>query len=1090
MLKQNGLSIPQKGPSGLSPLKPAPAPQQHTPDTIGDISKGIGALKTGRDLYKDWKTPDPNAPKTTDRAAPDNPNTGNTTVGKTADANPVKTPDQAASNDDLTLADVGNTGSAPDLGVTTLSDNLNNSSNFGDSFLSADLNSDLGPDVSGASDIGGGFGDIGSSLSDIFAARGGFMRNKFADGGESSVLPYQSADNIVPNSVLQDGEDEARADQREFESLQPHGGGGGGGGGGFNPLSLVGPAVSLLSFSDKNLKHNIQEVGRTFDGQPIYKFRYKGEDSYQIGLIAQNVEKQHPNAVSKSHGLKLVNYKTATDDAAHRGHFASGGLAGNRQGYATAGGGGLLPTTDDNSASISPSIDPNAINAPQGDLVSSPTDDILNRADRAIKTIESGSPDGNYKAIGPDVKRKDGTIDNGYGAHQVMGSNIPSWTKEALGQPLTKEEFLASPEAQDATFRYHFGKNLQKFGNPQDAASVWFTGRPISQAANRQDPLGTTMPAYVAKFNKNFDNADTTDQASAPTGGLGGARYASNTTTLNDASPAPAPAPSNQVDLGGGKGFISGPTPDQDNAPSPAGKTLGDISSNAVDSVTSGLGNVGKGIGKLFSYDPDTGLTDSQLAALGFLGGMFASPNRTFLGAVGTGLGTGIESYRQLRQQEIESSRLGIEDYSKRVQALTQLRQIAGAYTSAGNSVPTDISNQIDALTKSITNAGPSGQLPSTLRTLGTVATGGNKPPQDAGTANPIVKLKPRAVEGTQENPVPASSTTAPAAPAAPTQTNAEPSVAPPAPNITDPNFLQKLDPNRNPAVLRERAKNTMGTDAVAGQKLMDQAREEENLMQKNGYGIGPDGTQIPVPNWQENKTYTENVPKVAEFMQKQSDASMQRAIQRNRYNAMSDILQKYKTGAFSDIKADIAADLGSLGFNQDDINSATVDATAFQKFYKDTLQNVFGDMSGMSGPAKVAIMKGEEQASANPLLQPNTNRAIIGQKLGTMDWQEKFFRDAQAARKAQGYRFDPVQFQNDWSVKPENNLDNFVETEMAKTAVRGGTPSDKSELKKGWQYILEPEQVPGGTPNGKPIKAIFMGLDPKTGKQNWQRLQ
>jgi len=818
MLKQNGLSIPQKGPSGLSPLKPAPAPQQHTPDTIGDISKGIGALKTGRDLYKDWKTPDPNAPKTTDRAAPDNPNTGNTTVGKTANANPVKTPDKVASGDtnniysyDPNANTIGsstqtaglNPVKTPDEAAnTTTRDGLGGadksidtaSLNSGDNSL-GDLSSgldvsNLNTDVADASsDLSGGLGDVGD-----FVARGGFMRNKFADGGESSILPYQSADNIVPNSVLQDGEDEARADQREFESLQPHGGGGGGGGGGFNPLSLVGPAVSLFSLSDKNLKHNIQEVGRTFDGQPIYKFRYKGEDSYQIGLIAQNVEKQHPNAVSKSHGLKLVNYKTATDDAAHRGHFASGGLAGNRQGYATAGGGGLLPTTDDNSASISPSIDPNAINAPQGDLVSSPTDDILNRADRAIKTIESGSPDGNYKAIGPDVKRKDGTIDNGYGAHQVMGSNIPSWTKEALGQPLTKEEFLASPEAQDATFRYHFGKNLQKFGNPQDAASVWFTGRPISQAANRQDPLGTTMPAYVAKFNKNFDNADTTDQASAPTGGLGGARYASNTTTLNDASPAPAPAPSNQVDLGGGKGFISGPTPDQDNAPSPAGKTLGDISSNAVDSVTSGLGNVGKGIGKLFSYDPDTGLTDSQLAALGFLGGMFASPNRTFLGAVGTGLGTGIESYRQLRQQEIEQQGKNIEAYKFFQDRYVPQYDLGGNITGytdkiSGNNLPVNQYQQMMSGFQQQLFGGGVGKIqPPSSFNQGTQQQQGQ-----SSTANPAVQLKPRAVEGTQEQPVTASS--AAVAPANAPSTGAyipDPSKGgPDAVRLDDPNSLQ-----------------------------------------------------------------------------------------------------------------------------------------------------------------------------------------------------------------------------------------------------------------------------------------------------------
>jgi hypothetical protein len=66
---------------------------------------------------------------------------------------------------------------------------------------------------------------------------------------------------------------------------------------------------------------------------------------------------------------------------------------------------------------------------------------------------------------------------------------------------LTPEEFLASKEAQDAVFAGEFGGNVEKYGNPQDAASVWFTGKPVATGGNRKDILGTTGNVYVDKFN-------------------------------------------------------------------------------------------------------------------------------------------------------------------------------------------------------------------------------------------------------------------------------------------------------------------------------------------------------------------------------------------------------------------------------------------------------------------------------------------------------------------------------------------------------------------------------------------------------------
>ena len=81
-------------------------------------------------------------------------------------------------------------------------------------------------------------------------------------------------------------------------------------------------------FSDERLKENVKEVGKTFDGQPIYSYNYKGGDKrQQIGLMAQEVEGKHPDAVGLAGGYKTVDYGKATSDAAKRGHFYAGGVA-------------------------------------------------------------------------------------------------------------------------------------------------------------------------------------------------------------------------------------------------------------------------------------------------------------------------------------------------------------------------------------------------------------------------------------------------------------------------------------------------------------------------------------------------------------------------------------------------------------------------------------------------------------------------------------------------------------------------------------------------------------------------------------------
>lgn len=68
----------------------------------------------------------------------------------------------------------------------------------------------------------------------------------------------------------------------------------------------------LWALSDARAKKDIQPIGKANNGLPLYAFRYKGSDTPQIGLMAQDVERVNPAAVATTaSGLKAVDYGRA-----------------------------------------------------------------------------------------------------------------------------------------------------------------------------------------------------------------------------------------------------------------------------------------------------------------------------------------------------------------------------------------------------------------------------------------------------------------------------------------------------------------------------------------------------------------------------------------------------------------------------------------------------------------------------------------------------------------------------------------------------------------------------------------------------------
>jgi hypothetical protein len=69
-------------------------------------------------------------------------------------------------------------------------------------------------------------------------------------------------------------------------------------------------AAAAIPFmmSDKRLKTDIEKVGKTDAGLPIYTYKYKGDSKTQMGVMAQDVKKKTPKAVKEVGGFKAVNY--------------------------------------------------------------------------------------------------------------------------------------------------------------------------------------------------------------------------------------------------------------------------------------------------------------------------------------------------------------------------------------------------------------------------------------------------------------------------------------------------------------------------------------------------------------------------------------------------------------------------------------------------------------------------------------------------------------------------------------------------------------------------------------------------------------
>lgn len=116
-------------------------------------------------------------------------------------------------------------------------------------------------------------------------------------------------------------------------------------------------------------------------------------------------------------------------------------------------------------------------------------------AAKALAVIESSN---SYDAVSP--VNKNGK--RAYGKYQIMETNIPSWSKEALGREVSLNEFRKNPDIQEAIAKFKIAQIYNEYGgNVDDVASIWFSGKPYKGNV-AADVTGTDVPTYVDNFRK------------------------------------------------------------------------------------------------------------------------------------------------------------------------------------------------------------------------------------------------------------------------------------------------------------------------------------------------------------------------------------------------------------------------------------------------------------------------------------------------------------------------------------------------------------------------------------------------------------
>jgi len=230
--------------------------------------------------------------------------------------------------------------------------------------------------------------------------------------------------------------------------------------------------------------------------------------------------------------------------------------------------------------------------------------------------------------------------------------------------------------------------------------------------------------------------------------------------------------------------------------------------------------------------------------------------------------------------------------------------------------------------------------------------------------------------------------------------------------------------------------------------KLAEFQQNNPNATQVNpGAGTPPGGTVNLPPG--------SSIAKQPEFIAHRQDAiakdegSMvdqyrQRQIAKERLDTLSNLISTYQTGAGAEAKANAVAAARSIGIPIKD--SDTANPAAFEQFTKNATANIFDQAKSLGGRILVTELAGLSKANANPNMQPEANRAILGQAKGILSYEDQHFKDYMDWKRQNPNAFDTSAFETQWTDK--NPLKPFVESATHDIAPKGAQipPAEKRE--------------------------------------------
>ena len=778
---------------------------------------------------------------------------------------------------------------------------------------------------------------------------------------------------------------------------------------GLGALGSIGAAAgeglsALLAFlpfiSDREAKENVQPIGKTNDGQNIYRFNYKGDPRTQIGLMAQEVEKEHPDAVGRSGKYKTVDYKRATEDAARDERY-HGGLVPGRHGYATDGG--------------------------------------VSDEDYAIRTIaaEMGGKD-------PDEAR---------GIAAVIENRLKSgrWGDTYRDVVTAKSQFEPWSRTDAPNYPMRYAPDSPRMQMAREAFM-----------ARAEDPTGGALNFY-APAAQAYLAQTAGDRAAVPSWArdreytdIGPTRFVRGVDT-GGARPRGL-VPADQERVAAGTEVVKQPG----------------LQPQKKEIFTAPKTREGK------EQDWSEFLTSRQfiIPALTAIGAMGTTPTRNLGTALSAGLLAGTKAFDEqgrgqeelaIKREEAATSRMRAEseDVQRRMQRLTQLQQIAAGLARSQQPVPPEIQREIEELTKSMSLSG------------GSRISQAGKATAEGATSAPAAAP---AVEQKTTEPTPAAASTDQKAPqkvegAAAVAEEASKPVQTAQPNITDPSFLSKLDPKRNPVLIRAAGDRAEYYQPGAAEKAYEEAARVEKEMMDRGYGIGPDMRQVEVPGWAEYKESIENMPNVRKFFNDQGAGQYARIEARAQLESLSKALEILQSNKFAEQKAQFQAALSSVGIPIE--STAGMDATQAEIATKNAMRSVFSRLAEIGGQPRVIEIQGLIQSGANVGLQPEANRKILAESIAALDRADKFLADAIEERRKLGNRFNESEFVAKWVKQKENANNQFLDNAYNEIALRGAVPLkdnkiDEGKLKAGALYIIEPGM---GIPNiTEPTKLRYRG--------------